>query len=171
MSCTHVCMTYIPCLCSQISRCASKNLTICTMRKSNSIVCMVPCTQDDIIWFMHIMHTSSNANTTPTKAWRKVKMYLPNKPVKSGIRVFTIMGTKHCNVWNSFDNQYETGVLGPEDFCQIVCHLHTPYNKVPVDDKSSVKGKSPSALWVLQMGQQTKQQRDPSGSQVFFCDN
>jgi len=56
-------MTYVPCLCSQISRCASKNLTICTMCKSNSIVCMVPCTQDDIIWFTRIMHVSSNANT------------------------------------------------------------------------------------------------------------
>ena len=62
MSCMYVCMMYIPCLCSQISRCASKNLTIQTVHESNSIVCMVPCTQDDIIWFMCIMCVSSNAN-------------------------------------------------------------------------------------------------------------
>ena len=30
---------------------------------------------------------------------------------------------------------------------------------------------SPSALWILQMAQQTKAARDPSGKRVFFCDN
>ena len=47
---------------SQISRCTSKNLTIHTVREINSIVCMVPCTQVDIIWFMCIMCVSSNVN-------------------------------------------------------------------------------------------------------------
>jgi len=34
-----------------------------------------------------------------------------------------------------------------------------------------VKKESSSALWILQMAQQAKTFRDPSGKRVFFCDN
>ena len=65
----------------------------------------------------------------------------------------------------------KTGITHGENFCQVFRDMRTPYNKAFDMPGCMVNKDSASALWILQLAQQTKLLRDPSGKRVHFMDN
>jgi hypothetical protein len=112
-------------------------------------------------------------NTARTKARTKARTYMPNKPDKYGVRFYTVCGTQHCYVSNINDNRAgnTTGYTAAADFCRVFGELRTPCRNIIQSKTSKIDATKASALWVLQMGLQTKRLRDPSGRRVFFTDN
>lgn len=107
-----------------------------------------------------------------TKCRSKARSYLPSKPDKYAIRFYAVVGTKYTYLSSIIDNRSgnTTGETGPEAFTRLFRDLRTPYNNVIVNSNMIDKD-SPTALWILQMAQQTKQFPDPSGKRLFFTDN
>jgi hypothetical protein len=67
-----------------------------------------------------------------------------------------------------FDNRAgnNTGISGPTDYHRIFCDMRTPYYKTMEENESM--SDSPSALWLLMMGHQTKIHRQPDGKKCIF---
>jgi hypothetical protein len=110
--------------------------------------------------------------TCATKARSHAKTYLPIKPDKYGIRFYTVGSHRYCYISSFFDNRAgnQTGISGPTEYHRLFWELRTPYYKV-LKGHESIKD-SPSALWILMMGHQTKLLRqNPKRKRIFFCDN
>lgn len=107
-----------------------------------------------------------------TKCRSRARSYMPNKPDKYAVRFYVLVGTKNAYISSIVDNRSGNHCRenGPESFCRVFREMRTPYNNF-LRLSNMVDEGSPSALWILQMAQQTKIVRDPSGKRVFFCDN
>ena len=109
--------------------------------------------------------------------WMKARLmahtYLPNKPNKYGIRFYVVFGSKLLFLSSIADNRSgnTTGISGATNYCRVFQDLHMPYNNILGVLNSSINKDSLSALWVLQMGQQTKLLQDPSSSHTVFTNN
>ena len=102
----------------------------------------------------------------------KVISFIVNKPDKYAIRFYAVVCTKNTYLFSICDIRSDNTVdeYGPEAFCRALHDMRTPYNKI-LGNSDLVDKDSPSALWILQMAQQTKLHPDPSGKGVFFTDN
>jgi hypothetical protein len=100
------------------------------------------------------------------KARTKASSFIANKPDKYAIKLYAVVGTKNTYLSSICDNRSgNTGEeSGPEAFCKAHRGMRTPYNKI-LGQSDMVDKDSPSALWILQMAQQTKLHPDPSGKE------
>ncbi len=112
-------------------------------------------------------------NSARTKARTRADSYNADKPDKFAIRFYSVVSSSFTYCHSMVDNR--RGNTTPENpaqaYCRLFPEMRTPYNNVLCASDSAVKGKSASALWVLQMAHHTKQCQDPSGKRVFFMDN
>jgi hypothetical protein len=112
-----------------------------------------------------------------TSARTRARTYMPNKPIKYGIRFYAIVGSRevYCHsFWdNGSGNRLPTSQA--ERYTQLFRDLRTPFDKAYADDPNGkvfgVAKDSASALWSLQMAHQTKKLPDPSGKRSIFMDN
>lgn len=112
--------------------------------------------------------TALDEASVRTKCRSKARSYLPSKPDKYAIRFYAVVGTKYAYLFSIMDNRSRntTGETAPEAFTRLFRDLRTPYNNVIVNSNAIDKD-LPTALWILQMAQQTKLHPDPSKKKFF----
>ena len=113
-------------------------------------------------------------NTVRTKARTQAKSYIPNKPVKFGIRFYSVVGWKYAYLYSLWDNGSgnRTGQSPPQQYCKVFGELRNSYDKhIVLDRDTLVDPDTPSALWTLQVAQLHQTQKSPSGKRVVFMDN
>jgi hypothetical protein len=112
-----------------------------------------------------------------TSGRTRAKTYMPNKPMKYGIRFYAVVGSRHVychSLWDNGSGNTLSTTQG-DRYTEVFRDLRTPFDKAYSDDPEGkyggVKKNSASALWSLQIAHQTKKQRDPSGKRTFLMDN
>ena len=112
-----------------------------------------------------------------TSARTRAKSYMPNKPIRYGIRFYANVSVREIYCHSIVDNGSGNKLpLSPADrYIDVFRDLRTPFDRAFADDPTGknggVKKDSPSALWSLQLAHQTKKQPDPSGKWSVFMDN
>jgi hypothetical protein len=112
-----------------------------------------------------------------TKGRTLARSYMPNKPIKFGIRFYACVGTRfmYCySLWDNGSGNKLPSTTG-ERYVRLFHGLRAPFNKGYAQDpdgkESGVAKSSSSALWSLQMLHQTHKQKDPSGKRHLYMDN
>lgn len=112
-----------------------------------------------------------------TKGRTRAKSYMPNKPIRYGIRFYACVGTRemYCHsFWDNGSGNKLPSTAG-ERYTRLFHGLRAPFDKGYAQDPegklSGVAKKSASALWSLQMLHQTHKQKDPSGKRHLYMDN
>jgi hypothetical protein len=98
----------------------------------------------------------------------RAKTYIPIKPDKYGIHFYAVVGHRYCYKFSFFDNRASnnTGISGLMEYHRIFRDMSTPYYKT-IEEHESIRD-SPSALWLLMMGHQTKTHKQPDGKKRIF---
>lgn len=112
-------------------------------------------------------------NTVRTKARTKAKSYIANKPQPYGIRFYAVVGSKHTYLHSFYDNGSgnTTGISRAQSYTTVFRDLRGPYSKhfdkvgCPVDRNSA------TALWILQLAHQAKNDTSVDRKRVIFTDN
>jgi hypothetical protein len=106
--------------------------------------------------------------TCATKACTCAKTYLSIKPDKYGIHFYAVVGHRYCYMSSFFNNRASnnTVISGPTEYHLIFRDMRTPYYKTIEEDESMRD--SPSALWLLMMGHQTKTYKLFDGKKHIF---
>jgi hypothetical protein len=108
-------------------------------------------------------------NTVRTKACTKAKSYIANKPQPYGIQFYAVVGSKHTYLHSIYDNGSgnTTGISRAQSYTIVFRDLREHFEKVerPVDRNSA------TALWILQLAHQVKNDNSADRKQVIFTDN
>lgn len=122
---------------------------------------------NDPLWFSRKMLTifqkncgtaALDENTARTKARTRAKSYIPNKPDPYGIRFYAVVGWNPGTYLHSINDNRSgnlTNETHAEAYCSVFPELRTVFNK-KLENSDIVDGKSPTAMWILQLCHQSK---------------
>ena len=105
------------------------------------------------------------------KARTLARTFMKNKPIRYGLTFYALVSWLEPYLFGLFDNRSgnSSGVYPADAFCTVFHDLRGVLKNKLVWDM--VKPSSASALWSLQLAQQTKKKKDPHGKRLVVMDN
>ena len=115
--------------------------------------------------------SSLDENTIRCKARTSARSYMKSKPVRFGIRFYTVVAWQLPYLHTLWDNGRgnRTGASPPVAYCSMFRGMRGPYERTVTGEL--VQKDSPSALWCLQIGYQTLMHPCQNQGRLVVMDN